>query len=91
MAKIQTSRHFQHGGGGHLAKWRPTVGDAFFGLSMSMLVCVSNFIKIGSKMAKVQRLNSIRRLCMQNWGKKLLFGVKTPILGEREALVTIRH
>ncbi len=50
MAEIQPSKLFQHGGGGHLGKWRRIVGDAFFGLSMSKLVCTKfyqNRIKSG--------------------------------------------
>jgi hypothetical protein len=47
MAEIQPCEFFQHGGGGHLEKWRRTVVDAFFGLSGLSLVRVLNFIKIG--------------------------------------------
>ncbi len=54
MAEIQPLRLFQHGGGGHLGKWRRTVGGAFFVLSMWLLVCVPSFIKMYSLMAEIQ-------------------------------------
>jgi hypothetical protein len=47
MAELQHFNDFQDGGVGHLGKWRHTSGFAFFGLSMFLLVCVPNFIKIG--------------------------------------------
>jgi hypothetical protein len=47
VGAILLSRVFQPGGGGHLGKWRRTVGVEFFGLSMSISVCVPNFVKIG--------------------------------------------
>jgi hypothetical protein len=37
---------FQHGGGGHLGKWRRRFALVFFGLSICFYVCVSNFIEI---------------------------------------------
>jgi hypothetical protein len=54
-------------------------------------VCVSIYIKIGSEMAEVQRCNGFISLSKLRWGKKLLLGAKTRILGEREALKTIRQ
>ncbi len=45
---LQLVFDFEHGGGDHLGKWRQSVGDTFFVLSMLLLVCVPNFIKIGS-------------------------------------------
>jgi hypothetical protein len=47
MAEIQSFMPFQHGGGGHLGKWRWTVGVEFFENSMLTSVCVPNLITIG--------------------------------------------
>jgi hypothetical protein len=73
MAELCPSRVFQHGGGGYLRKWRRTPSFEFFGFSMSILVCVSNFIEIGQEMADLQRYNAICSLCMQFWGEKKSF------------------
>jgi hypothetical protein len=58
---------------------------------MSKLVCVPNSIKIGWLLAEIQGWSGLCSLCMQKWGKTLLWGVKPPTLGEREALKTFRH
>ncbi len=42
-------------------------------------------------MADLQYYEGLCSLGMQNWGKVFLLGVITPILGEREALKTIKQ
>jgi hypothetical protein len=40
---------------------------------------------------QIQRWNGICSGCLLKWGRKLLLGVKNPIVGKREALKVIRH
>jgi hypothetical protein len=85
MTAIHPSMTFQHSGGGHLEKWRRTVGVEFFGHGLSILACVPNFIEIGWKMADLQHYIDLCSRCMLKWGKKLLLGVKTPFWGARSS------
>ncbi len=56
MAEKPPLRNFQHGGGGHLEKWRRTVMVEFFAFSMSLLVWVPNLITVEEKMAEIKPL-----------------------------------